>query len=71
MQGTDICRGFYRVDLSINYLPEGDAAAGEDILALGALGGDFVLEALYTVDVLVVRNYEGLASHLSRRKTLV
>ncbi len=48
-------------------VPEGDPAAGEDVFALGALGGNLVLEALDAVDVLVVRDDERLAPHLQAR----
>ncbi len=48
-------------------VPEGDPAAGEDVLALGALGGNLVLETLDAVDVLVVRDDERLAPHLHVR----
>ncbi len=48
-------------------VPEGDPAAGEDVLALGALGGNLVLEALDAVDVLVVRDDKRLAPHLHTR----
>ena len=47
------------------YLPEGDPSAGQNILALGALGGNLVLKALDTVDVLVVGDDEGLAPNLN------
>ena len=47
-------------------VPEGDPPAGEHLLALGALGGYLVLEALDAVDVAGVGDDERLRSDLQQ-----
>ena len=47
--------------------PEGDSTLGEDSLALDTPGGHAVLEAGDAVNILVIRDNEGLRSHLPKQ----